>query len=133
MRNNKSTIGAVVAAGTTFTMVTLSGIAYADPVPATPERAIAIVGSETTTPVMNALANDADALALGGVRQVASFNASGSAQINTHPSLGGGTLCNITRPNGSTDGRNGLLLSASANRGAGDGCILGALSSSAGG
>lgn len=133
MNINKSTISAFVAAGTTVAMVTTlgAGVAHAEPIPATPERAIAMVGSETTTPVMNALSNDADALALGGVLQVANFNATGTAQINTHPSLLTGTAptCLINRPNGSTEGRLALLASQQAGTG-GNGCIQGARSSS---
>jgi hypothetical protein len=125
------TIGALASAGTTIAMLaTLTvGVASADPVPAG-DRPIALVGSETTTPVMNALANDATALAIGGTRQVASFNATGSATIDTHA----GTIpaCTaIARPDGSSLGRAALLNSLNANAGAGDGCIQGSRSSSA--
>lgn len=117
--------GSAVSAGI-LAMVTVlgAGVAHADPVPATPERPIAMVGSETTTPVINALANDATALSIGGVRQVASFNATGSATINTHASLP--ACASINRPNGSNAGRTALLNSLTA----GDGCIQASRSSS---
>lgn len=125
------TLGTLVSAGITISMVmALGGVAHADP-PAGSDRQIALVGSETTTPVMNALANDPAALAIGGVLKVASFNATGSATINTHPSI---PACGaITRPNGSTDGRNALLASYTTGPAPGDGCIQGARSSSAAG
>lgn len=126
MNFKKRTKGVLVSAGITMAMVIGlgAGVAHADPVPAG-NRTIALVGSETTTPVMDALANDAGALALGGVRQVASFNATGSATIDTH----GGTVAACTavpRPNGSSAGRAALLSSLTA----ANGCIQGARSSS---
>lgn len=128
--NIKRTVGVLVGAGTTLTMVTAlgAGVAHADPVPAG-DRTLAIVGSETTTPVINALANDPAALAIGGTRRVASFNATGSATIDSQ----GGTdpdCTSITRPNGSSAGRAALLTSLNANGGTGDGCIQGARASS---
>jgi ABC-type phosphate transport system substrate-binding protein len=118
--------GALVSAGTTLAILAGlgGGVAHADPSPAG-NRLIAMVGSETTTPVINALANDAAALSIGGVRQVASFNATGSATIDTH----GGTIpaCTaVSRPNGSSAGRAAFLASLTA----GDGCIQGARASS---
>lgn len=117
-------LGSLVGAGI-MAMVTVLGVgvASADPVPAG-NRTIALVGSETTTPVMNALANDAAALAISGTRAVASFNATGSATIDTHP--GTAACAAITRPNGSGAGRTALLNSLTA----GDGCIQAARSSS---
>ncbi|MBA3744026.1 hypothetical protein [Sporichthya sp.] len=126
MNTKFRTFGALVSAGTTLAIVAGlgAGVAHADPSPAG-DRPIAMVGSETTTPVINALANDASALAIGGVRQVASFNATGSATIDTHA----GTIpaCTaITRPNGSSAGRTAFLASLTA----ADGCIQGARASS---
>jgi len=130
--NSKKLLGTLVSAGTTVAMLTVVGVgvAHADPVP-TGNRQIAMVGSDTTTPVMNALANDASALAIGGTRMVASFNATGSATIDTH----GGTIpaCTaVPRPDGSSAGRDAYLASLNANGGAGDGCIQGFRSSSNG-
>lgn len=132
MNSKKRILGTLVSAGTTLAMLTVVGanVAHADPVP-TGNRQIALVGSDTTTPVMNALANDATALAIGGTRMVASFNATGSTTIDTH----GGTLpaCTaVARPDGSGAGRDAYLASLNANGGAGDGCIQGFRSSSNG-
>lgn len=72
--------------------------------------------------MINALANDPTALAIGGTRQVASWNASGSATIDTNGATAG---CSITRPNGSSDGRTAFHSSLVAN----DGCLQGARAS----
>lgn len=125
--NFKKRIGGVlVSAGTTLAMVIGLGVgvAHADPVPATPERPIAMMGSDTTTPVMNALANDAAALAISTVRKVASFNATGSATVNTHASL---PACSaVPRADGSGAGKTALINSYNA----ADGCLQGSRSSS---
>ena len=101
-------MGVLASAGIIAIVTALGGgVAQADPVPAGP-RPLAGVGSETTTPVVNALANDATALAIGGVRQVASYNATGSAQITTKdPAVN--PNCTIPRPNGSSAGRAALI------------------------
>jgi ABC-type phosphate transport system substrate-binding protein len=123
--NSKRRIGVPLGAGIMASVTFLgTGLAAAEPVPATPERPVALVGSETTTPVMNAVANDATALSVGTTRQVASFNATGTATINTHASL---PACSaIARPNGSSAGRAALLASLNA----ANGCIQAARSSS---
>lgn len=110
-------IGTLVSAGT-LAIVTAMGMgsAMADPASTTDYRPLAGVGSDTTTPVMNALANDPVALAISGARQVASYNATGSAQITTKdPAVN--PNCTIARPNGSTSGRTALLASLTAGPG----------------
>ena len=101
-------LAGVLAGAGIVAMVAGGGVAHADPVGAPTFRELAGVGSETTTPVMNALANDATALAIGGVRQVASYNATGSATVTTKdPAVN--PNCTINRPNGSGAGRTALL------------------------
>jgi hypothetical protein len=119
----KRTIAALVSAGTTLVMVVgLGSVAQADPIAApTPFRTLALTGSDTTDEVMQALAEDAGALATGGTRQVANFSALGSATITTQS---GCTA--ITRPNGSGAGRTALLASIDA----ANNCVQGARSSS---
>lgn len=107
MNSTKRSLGVLVSAGIIAIVTAVSGgVANADPVPAGP-RPLAGVGSDTTTPVMNALANDATALAVGGVRQVASYNATGSAQITTKDAAVN-PACTINRPDGSGAGRTAL-------------------------
>jgi ABC-type phosphate transport system substrate-binding protein len=121
IKNRK--IGALMSAGI-FAMVTVlgAGVANADPSPAGTFREIALVGSDTTESVMQIMAEDASALAIGGVKKVASYNATGApATIVTHS---GCTA--IARPNGSGAGRTALLNSLTA----ANGCLQGARSSS---
>jgi len=101
-------LAGVLAGAGIVAMVAGGGVAHADPVGPPTFRELAGVGSDTTTPIMNALANDASALAIGGVRQVASYNALGSAQITTKdPAVN--PNCTINRPDGSGAGRAALL------------------------
>lgn len=127
--NIKRTVGRLIGAGTTATMVAVMGMgtAYADP-PAATYRNIPIVGSDTTEEVMNAAAEDSAALAIGGVKKVASYNATGSANISTKdPGTSPG--CTFTRPNGSGNGRTALLNSLNSAH-ATFGCLQGSRSSS---
>jgi hypothetical protein len=101
------------------------GMAQADPTPActtaTPAncRQIALVGSDTTQDVMNGMS---DVVTIGGVKVIASYNATGTATIQTQAAA---ACAALARPNGSGAGRTALLNSLTA----GDGCIQGSRSS----
>lgn len=92
--------------------------AYADPSGAPTYRDLAGVGSDTTDNVMNALS---DAVKVGGTKVIASYNATGSANIQTKS-----TGCTMARPNGSGAGKTALLNSLNA----ADNCLQFARSSS---
>lgn len=122
MNSTKRNLGVLLGAGIVAIVTALSGgVASADPVPGQPPvRPLQGVGSDTTTPIMNALANDATALAIGGVRQVASWNATGPAFDTGKPGPGpfagpNGCGFNATggaapvRPDGSGAGRAALI------------------------
>jgi ABC-type phosphate transport system substrate-binding protein len=99
----------LLAAGACLAAMSLTtGSALADPVPATPDRPLAAVGSDTVQDVMNGYGNgitfSTPAFPTGivdasGARLVASWDAVGSAQITTHPGC-----APINRPNGSGSG-----------------------------
>jgi ABC-type phosphate transport system substrate-binding protein len=109
---------AAISAGLMTSLLGM-GAAQADPTGAPTPRVLVGVGSDTTQDVMNQVAND---VTIGGVKQIGSFNATGSATINT-----GKAGCSaVARPNGSGAGRTALLNSLTA----GDGCIQFARSSS---
>jgi ABC-type phosphate transport system substrate-binding protein len=96
--------------------------ASADPTGAPTYRDLAGVGSDTTQDVMNGFA---DAITVGGVKVLGSYDASGSTNITTkdpatHPA------CTIPRPSGSGNGVNALI----ASRQAGNNCLQWARSSS---
>lgn len=94
--------------------------AQADPSGAPQYRPLAGVGSDTTTPVMNALSND---ITIGGSKVIGSYDATGSATIATQAAA----ACQaIARPNGSGAGRTALLQSLAA----GNGCLQFSRSSS---
>jgi hypothetical protein len=76
---------------------------------------------------MNALS---EVVTIGGVKQIASYDATGSATITTKDPAVNPACTNLPRPNGSTAGRNALLSSLQANGNAGNGCIDFARSSS---
>ena len=116
---NRLAVGAI-GAGLVISLLGM-GAAQAEPSGAPSPRALNGVGSDTTQDVMNQVANDVQ---IGGVKQLGSFNATGSATITTKPG------CTLNRPNGSGAGRTALLNSLSANGGAGDGCLQWARSSS---
>ncbi|MDP3713306.1 MAG: substrate-binding domain-containing protein [Mycobacteriales bacterium] len=100
--------------------------ALADPAGTPTFRNLAGVGSDTTEEVVQGLS---DVVLIDGVKQIASYNATGSAQITTKdPGTTPG--CTINRPNGSSAGRDALLASLQANSGAGNGCLDFARSSS---
>jgi ABC-type phosphate transport system substrate-binding protein len=71
--------------------------AIADPSGAPTFRALAGAGSVTTQNVLNALS---DAVLIGGVKQIGSYDATGSAQVTTKAS----GCTNIPRPSGSGAG-----------------------------
>jgi hypothetical protein len=110
-------VGAVLAAA-----ALASGTASADPTGTPQYRPLAGVGSDTTEHVMNGLS---EAVTVGGQKVIASYDASGSAQITTKdPATTPG--CAINRPSGSGNGVNALI----ASRTAGNGCLQFARSSS---
>lgn len=74
--------------------------AVADPNGSPTYRALAGVGSDTTENVMNGLS---EVVVIGGVKQIASFDATGGSTIKTKA-----TDCSFTRPNGSSAGKNAL-------------------------
>lgn len=122
----------LLAAGACLAVLSLTTTsAFADPVPATPDRSLAGVGSDTTQDVMNGFGNGVTfsnpAFPTGIVdgsnnRVLASFDAVPQpSNINTHPSK---AACNnISRPNGSGAGITALHLDTA-------GCIQFARSSS---
>jgi ABC-type phosphate transport system substrate-binding protein len=97
--------------------------AQADPTGSPAFRTLAGVGSDTTTPLMNALSNT---ITISGQKVLASYDATGSATIQTQSSA----ACVMNRPNGSGAGRAALLASLEADNGAGDGCLQYSRSSS---
>ena len=105
--------------------VTLAGTvlgassAQADPTGSPQYRQLAGVGSDTTTPVMNALSN---VIQISGQKVLGSYDATGSATVQTQS----GSACSIARPNGSGAGRTALLASLAA----GNGCLQYSRSSS---
>ena len=116
-----STRFAAVTAGLGLAVSGLGlGTAFADPVGDPQFRVLAGAGSDTTEEVVQGLSevvND------GGVKQIASYNAQGTPQIQTKAAAG----CTITRPNGSGQGRDALQTALTGNTG----CLDFARSSSA--
>ncbi len=99
-----------VAAGLGL-LVAGAGTAQADPSGAPAYRTLAGVGSDTTQGVMNAISN---AALLGGQKVLGSYDATGSATINTKAAA----LCQgLNRPNGSGAGRTALLTELGKNNG----------------
>ncbi len=107
-----------ISAGLVTSMLGM-GAAQADPTGAPTPRALTGVGSDTTQDLMNFIADD---VKIGGVKQIGSWNATGSATFNT----GKAGCAAVTRPNGSGAGRAALIASLNA----GDGCIQFSRSSS---
>lgn len=99
-----------------------SGTASADPTGAPQFRPLAGVGSDTTEGVVNGLS---EIVTIGGTKVIASYDASGSAQITTKDPATNPN-CTINRPSGSGNGVNALI----ASRQTGDGCLEFARSSS---
>jgi ABC-type phosphate transport system substrate-binding protein len=93
--------------------------AQADPSGTPTFRQLAGVGSDTTTPVMNALSN---VITINGTKVLGSYDATGSATVQTQAAAN----CVINRPNGSGAGRTALLASLTNN----DGCLQYSRSSS---
>jgi len=98
--------------------------AQADPTDPTPPpyRALVGVGSDTIEGVMNAMSN---AIKVDGTKIIASYDATGSAEITTKDPATNPD-CTFARPNGSSGGRQALADSINA----GNGCIQFARSSS---
>ncbi|GAA1230842.1 substrate-binding domain-containing protein [Kitasatospora nipponensis] len=99
-----------VAAGLGL-LVAGAGTAQADPSGAPTFRSLAGVGSDTTQGVMNAIAN---AAVLNGQKVLGSYDATGSATINTKAAA---ACQNLARPNGSGAGRTALLSELGKNSG----------------
>lgn len=83
--------------------IALATPASADPTGPPQYRELAGVGSDTTDPVVNALAN---AVTVGGVKVLGSYDAAGSATISPKAAA---NCQNIPRPNGSSAGRDALI------------------------
>lgn len=120
MNSRKRNGGALLGAGI-LAMVTVigGGVAHADP-PAGTFRNLAGVGSDTTTPVIQGLAEDNLAITIAGVKQLASYNAIGGGNIlpkNVPGAFenGTGTGCEMPRPNGSSSGRATLINALTGN------------------
>jgi ABC-type phosphate transport system substrate-binding protein len=118
--NKRAKLLAVVGAFGLAATVLGASSAQADPSGTPTYRELAGVGSDTTTPVMDALANT---ITIGGTKVLGSYDATGSVPIQTQAS----SACVFAaRPNGSGAGRTALLASLEA----GDGCLQFARSSS---
>jgi len=104
------TLAAVAGVGLVAAGLLSAAPASADPngTPAGNTRALAGVGSDTTQNVMSDLA---DVVLIGGVKQIASWDATGAANFQTRT-----TGCTYTRAeaNGSGNGRSRLLESLTA-------------------
>lgn len=110
-----------VAAGVALLAIAFgTGTAQADPVGPPSPRDLVGMGSDTTDQVVNAIAETP--YASDGIKHIGSFDALGSATVNT-----GRVGCSaVPRANGSTAGRNALIASLNA----GDNCLQFARSSS---
>ncbi|MFJ3822652.1 substrate-binding domain-containing protein [Streptomyces nodosus] len=104
---SRARIGAV-AATTALTLGVLAAPAFADPADGS-HRVLAGVGSDTTQDVVNGLSE-----VIGSPKTIASYNATGSATIQTRDSG-----CVINRPDGSSAGIDALRASLANN----DGCL----------
>ena len=109
---------AVVGAGLVGALAFTASPASADPSGTPTFRTLAGVGSDTTEGVMNGLSQ---VVTINGVKQIASYDAFGSATIQTKE-----TGCVINRPAGSGAGVTALVASLDA----GNGCLDFARSSS---
>lgn len=100
-------VAAVVACG--LAMISLgavAGAASADPVGTPALRALAGAGSDTTYNVMNGLS---EVITIDGVKQIASYDPIPSTSLISPKAAA--NCQNLTRPNGSTAGRNALIAS----------------------
>ncbi len=122
------TLAAVAGVGLVAAGLLTATPASADPVgtPAGGDRALVGVGSDTTQNVLNALS---EVVTIGGVKQIASWDAVGTGTFQTRT---GNAACTYTRAeaNGSTNGRSRLLESLTAAN-ARSGCLDFSRSSSA--
>jgi ABC-type phosphate transport system substrate-binding protein len=121
--NKKAKLLAVASVCGLVVTVLGASSAQADPSGPPTYRQLAGVGSDVTGPLLNSLSST---ITIGGTRVISSYDATGSATIQTQSS----SACVITRPNGSNAGRSALLASLEANGGAGNGCLQFARSSS---
>ena len=120
----KSLITALAGAGVLSLALATVPLAQADPIGAPAYRQLAGVGSDTTQSLMNALAAVVKD-PVSGQLVLGSYDAIGSSTITTKdPAVN--AKCTITRPNGSSKGRDALQTSLQA----ADGCLQWARSSS---
>ncbi len=121
----KSLIAAAAGAGVFSLVLATLPLAQADPIGPPTYRKLAGGGSDTTQSLMNALAAVVKDPATGELL-LGSYDAVGSATVTTKDPATDPKCQNITRPNGSTAGRNALQTSLQAQ----DGCFQWARSSS---
>ena len=119
----KSLIAAMAGAGVLSIALATLPLAQADPTGPPTYRKLAGVGSDTTQTLMNSLA---DIVTVGGEKVIGSYDAIGSPTITTKDPVANPKCKDITRPKGSSGGRDALLKSLQAN----DGCLQFARSSS---
>lgn len=121
----KSFIAAAAAAGVFSLVLATLPLAQADPIGPPTYRKLAGGGSDTTQSLMNALAAIVKDPATGELL-LGSYDAVGTPTVTTKDPATDPKCQNITRPNGSTAGRNALQASLQAQ----DGCFQWARSSS---
>ena len=115
----------LIAGACLATLSLTIGSAMADPSNPAGPRDLAGTGSDTTQGVMNGLS---DVVKINNNKVIASYDATGSAQITTKGTTGSAP-CTMNRPSGSGAGIDALVASLAANGGAGDGCLQFARSS----
>ncbi len=123
MKTRKSLIAAVAGAGVLSLALATLPLAQADPTGPPTYRKLAGGGSDTTQSLMNALA---EIVVDNGEKVLGSYDAIGTPTITTKDPSANSKCKDITRPNGSTAGRDALQRSLAAN----DGCFQWARSSS---
>lgn len=121
----KSFIAAAAAAGVFSLVLATLPLAQADPIGPPTYRKLAGGGSDTTQSLMNALAAIVKDPATGELL-LGSYDAVGTPTVTTKDPATDPKCQNITRPNGSSAGRNALQASLQAQ----DGCFQWARSSS---
>jgi len=123
VKTRKSLIAAVAGAGVLSLALATLPLAQADPTGPPTYRKLAGGGSDTTQSLMNALA---EIVVDNGEKVLGSYDAIGTPTITTKDPSANSKCKDITRPNGSTAGRDALQRSLAAN----DGCFQWARSSS---
>ena len=104
MNSHKTLIATAAGAGALSLALALMPTAQADP-PAGTYRALAGGGSDTTQTLMNAVA---DVVTVDGAKVLASYDAIGTEKVTTKDPAVNPACQDITRPNGSTAGRDAL-------------------------